>query len=566
VPENNINELISTITRIKSNSQFKRYINYIQFPYYRYILLDTKITFDFPLTIFVGQNGSGKSSTLHALYGAPRGKTPYEFWFDTKIDPIQYYDDQRKRHSFFYEYNDVDGTSRQVIKARIKRENDPNYWETSRPLVWAGMKSIPSGRRNSPIDKNVVYLDFRAELNAFDKYFYFGDVKYLKSKNKQEYLRNRAKLLSSIISGDKQYAFSSTGKKLNEDIISLNVDEIKWISYILGKKYTSAKVIRHSIYKSWGYSIIFQTNQSTYSEAFAGSGESAVVRLVQEVLGADSYSLILLDEPEVSLHPGAQNRLKMFLLEQIKLKKHQVVVSTHSPKMLEGLPAEAIKVFTQLSDEGRFTVKNNNVPEEAFYHIEHNYNKKVIVVEDKLAKSIFETVLDDLGEETRAMFDIQYYTGGCSTLKNDFIKVHSQESSDIYVVFDGDQKKIDEHYDISSLPARDITIANLETLIQQQTGESIKFKPDGNRQNGGNAAQKLELIKKYLNYYLKYVFYLPKDIPENIIWDDVHAQALLNMYAIQDKFSLITQVIDTKGKFYKLNEYNDNRRIEKSGR
>ena len=54
---------------------------------------------------------------------------------------------------------------------------------------------------------------------------------------------------------------------------------------------------------------------------------------------------ILLDEPEVSLHPGAQERLVEFLFEQIKKHKHQVVVSTHSPSIIRHLPPEAIKVM-----------------------------------------------------------------------------------------------------------------------------------------------------------------------------------------------------------------------------
>ena len=101
-------QLISTIGAIKTAGQFQQYIDFIQFPFYRNVEIDTRITFDFPLTVFIGQNGCGKSSVLHALYGAPRGKTPYEFWFDSKVDPVEYYDDNRKRHSFWYSFVSID--------------------------------------------------------------------------------------------------------------------------------------------------------------------------------------------------------------------------------------------------------------------------------------------------------------------------------------------------------------------------------------------------------------------------------------------------------------------------
>lgn len=178
---------IKVIFQLKERNIFQKYIEFIRFPYYRNMEIDSCIHFDFPLTVIIGQNGCGKSSLLHAIYGMPQRYTPYRFWFDTKVDPIEYYNDERKRHSFWYQYRE-NGMLRQVIKARIKREDNPNYWETSRPLSWAGM-SVQE--RHSPIVKNVVYLDFRAELSAFDKYFYFGNTHHTKARNKQEFIRRK---------------------------------------------------------------------------------------------------------------------------------------------------------------------------------------------------------------------------------------------------------------------------------------------------------------------------------------------------------------------------------------
>ena len=79
-----LDDLIQICENLKENEVFKKYIEFIQFPFYRNLEIDTRITFDFPLTVFVGQNGCGKSSCLHALYGAPDRYTPYRFWFDTK--------------------------------------------------------------------------------------------------------------------------------------------------------------------------------------------------------------------------------------------------------------------------------------------------------------------------------------------------------------------------------------------------------------------------------------------------------------------------------------------------
>lgn len=551
---NDLKDLIASISRIKATNNFSKYINFIRFPFYRNLEIDTVINFDFPLTVFIGQNGCGKSSGLHAVYGVPQGKTPSEFWFDTKVDPIVYFDEQQKRHSFWYGYIDEKNVNREVIKARIKRKEDPNYWETSRPLAWAGMKTRTESDRDKPIEKNLVYIDFRAELSAFDKFFYFGNMKGLRSKNKQEYLMYQSIHLKKIISGETNRIHKSKGY-YNKPVKDLNGEELKHISYILGKNYLSAKYIEHSFFRNDGFSVIFNANHASYSEAFAGSGEVAVVRLVLQVLNAPGFSLILLDEPEVSLHPGAQVRLKMFLLEQIKLKKHQIIIASHSPSIVKGLPKEAIKVFYQNPSNGRFIVKENLTPEEAFYYIEFPIDsRKEIIVEDLLAKEILSELLAKMGDETKNLFNIKYNPGGESVIKKEFISVFCRTPNEKeFVFFDGDQKLLSSSYDWRSFSTSELNIPFLQAKIKEQTNEEIKFSTDGGI-GGGNQTQQLELLKMYLDFYLKNVFYLPKRIPEEIIWDEKLAEdqiklVILNDEEIRKKLQSLREIINTKKKF-----------------
>ncbi|WP_190809535.1 ATP-dependent endonuclease [Flagellimonas sp. S3867] len=545
---------ISAINSAKTAMQFKYYIDFIRFPYYRNIEIDTRINFDFPLTVFIGQNGCGKSSCLHALYGAPDRYTPYKFWFDTKVDPVKYYDEQRKRHSFWYSFNEK-GQTKEVIKARIKRKNDPNYWETSRPLAWAGMRTrVDKNERDKPITKNVVYLDFRSELSAFDKYFYFGNLKNSRARNKQEYLRRKSSSLNNLFTGKKNKIYSST-RTLNEPIENLSPLELEWISYVLGRNYVSGISVLHELFRNEGYSVLFQTDFAKYSEAVAGSGEMAVVRLVREMLAAQKYSLILLDEPEVSLHPGAQERLKLFLLEQIKLKKHQVVLTSHSPSIVKGLPKEAIKVFYQNPRNGRFLISENFSPEEAFYHIEFPItNKKNIFVEDILAQEIVTGVLEKMGDATKNLFNVRFNPGGESVIKKEFISVFCrEENTENFIFFDGDQSPDFPHFDWQSFTASDINVTYLKKKIKEQTTEDIRFSVDGGAK-GGNQKQQLKLLKSYLDFYLTNVFYLPKSIPEDIIWNQEFAvnqiRALISDKNNEDKLIAELEIIsDMKKKF-----------------
>lgn len=550
-----LQELISTIKKIKAGTRFKRYIDFIRFPFYRNLEVNTEIKFDFPLTVFIGQNGCGKSSCLHALYGSPERYTPYNFWFDTKVDPVKYYDDKKRRHSFWYSYLNDKGDKKEVVKARIKRKDDPNYWETSRPLAWAGMKTRANRNdRDKPIKKNVVYLDFRSELSAFDKYFYFGTLKNTTASNKQEFIRRKSPSLNNLFTKNKDYIYSAKGA-LNKKVEELTAEELKWISFILGREYKFGHSVLHRLFRNEGYSVLFETSFAKYSEAFAGSGEMAVVRLVREVLSAENYSLILLDEPEVSLHPGAQHRLKLFLLEQIKRNKHQVILTTHSPTIVEGLPKESIKVFFQNPRNGRFLVKDNLLPEEAFYHIEFDtQSKKVILVEDKLAKAIVEGVLEKIGPEKKNLFLVKYNPGGEAVIKKEFISVYCrEEKSNTFIFFDGDQTPNKPHIDWREFPANQVDTKFLASKIKEQTGEEIKFSVDGNAV-GGNKDQQEGLQKKYLDYYHSNVFYLPENIPEEIVWDYDYALKLITaQFEVESKqdelVGELKTIVNTKDKF-----------------
>jgi predicted ATPase len=528
-------QLVSIIKSAKAANQFHRYIDFIQFPFYRNIQPNSKITFGFPLTVFVGQNGCGKSSVLHAVQGATLKNTPYKFWFDTQLDPIIYYDDERKRHSFWYSFRDEKNRFKEVIKARIKRGNDPNYWETSRPLKWAGMKM---GNRSKPIDKHTIYVDFRQELSAFDKFFYFGNVKGLQSKNKQEYIRYRSILIKNLFySPNLKYSWKSVKK--NSPLELVPDEQITAISFILGRKYNEIRSVLHSLFRGIeGYSILMKTDHAKYSEAFAGSGELSVIRLVTLVLNAPIFSLIVLDEPEVSLHPGAQERLKIFLLNEIKRNKHQVVIATHSPTIVKGLPKESIKVFSQNLQTGMFFIKEDLYPEEAFFHIEHKTDERIpIIVEDALGKEIVEAVLEDIGDDRKNLFKVEFTSGGAEVIIKNHIPFFSQkEKYKEFVLLDGDKKFKEEHCDWQQLSARDSSrIDLLLKKIKEQTGCNVNFYVDGGPQ-GGNQEQKITYAKKYLDFYLSNVFYLPKMTPEEIIWDKKTTIALLSAVSLESEY------------------------------
>ena len=92
--------------------------------------------------------------------------------------------------------------------------------------------------------------------------------------------------------------------------------------------------------------------------SFRGSGISRTLgimsHLLRESLG-NIPTIILLDEPETSLHADAQHQLRR-VLENVSLSPTiQVVYATHSPAMILSRRPDCIRVFKRASQSGKAT-------------------------------------------------------------------------------------------------------------------------------------------------------------------------------------------------------------------
>lgn len=517
-----IQELIERIlSEFTSNSsEFEPFIQHIRFPKYKNFVTNTKIDFIFPITVLVGENGCNKSSVIRALYGAPAQKSLGDYWFESKIDTIK--EEEKAPSCFIYGYKyPPENRTVEVLKTRVHKENNPDYWEPSRPIVQYGMEKIDSKKklteeekqyrsqtRWNPINKSVVYLDFRHEaLSAYDKFFYCTalDVVSGAYKSKQDFIRRYSKNLRKTIDEDlKNYNIYRTKKVIENKLLDRKA--VNFISNILGKKYSSIRILTHTFYTSEPAKTILLTSESgtDYSEAFAGSGEFSIVCLVDAILGASSNSLILLDEPEVSIHPRAQQKLMEFLCEQVLSKKFQLIIATHSPYLTQNLPKGAAKLFF-LDKNGQINVKNNVYPSEVFVEIGASKSQLTVLVEDICAKIVLEACLKSKGKHKLFKVRSAERFGAEGILTHDAVTDFIEEANDVVYCLDGDKKK--EFPPIS------------DDLKELQN--SIKTIASGAKLTQPNASEELK-IKKYAGF-LKYLktklYYFPDEYgPEEIIW------------------------------------------------
>lgn len=523
-----IKDCITSIQKAFKSNSFEPYIKYIRFPFYKNIENDQRITFDFPFTVFTGLNGSGKSSALHALYGSPKGYSTSDFWFSTNIDPIS---DSGNPSCFIYGYNNPSLV--EVLKQRTGLAKGGDYWEPQPPAKkykMIGSDTRGRKRRTPPINKNVVYIDFREQLSAFDKYFYFGKFNPTKTlSSKQDVLRKYSEYIKNNInnSGKRTFSYRKVTKNVRLTDIELNA-----VCSILGKDYLECHLLYHNFYDGVnGVTIYFITNNLKYTEAYAGRGEFAIAKLVHEVSQAPNNSLVILDEPEVSLHPGAQEALKLFLLRQTLIKKLQIVISTHSPKIVENLPDNAIKLFYE-NTNSRFCIKNSCNFLEAFQNIGIEItddDKSIIIVEDIIAQLLITKIIKELGAEYELLFSVKFFPGGAEQMYKKGVVYSEENETHKFILLDGDKRKPKfSTKDFTSGECKDINF--IENKLKEATNIDFKnlgFRIDGG-QAGGDLEQKIKSSINYLDFIETNLEYLPLNNPEEIIWDEEFVKVILN--------------------------------------
>jgi len=492
-----IESLVSMSKGTRMCNNFPRHIHHIRFPVFKNIEQGARLEFPFPVTALVGANGSGKTSVLNALYGAPDKHSTGEYWFSTQVDPIE--EGLGSPNRFIYgHYNQAARIIVETRKARVRKTRngrlDPNYWEPTKEAPGDNMEAYAQAKpvegrsldRWNPVKRGVLYINFRRELSAFDKYFYFGkappkprkgDKTKRRIQNKKDRVRADAVWLAKVIAAGNT-SITRRNLKVATENRALTAGELKVVSYVLGHGYTDARWIKHRLFDvDGGLSIIFKTSTGTYSEAFAGSGEVAVTSCVIQILKAREDSLVLLDEPEVSLHPGAQERLLAFLVAQSKLKRLQVIFSTHSPFMLTGLPDNAIKAFDQ-GVNGKSVPVNSSHPYAAFVRLGAPPPGKLsVLVEDSLAKTAVEQAIALLPTEAdRSLFIVEVVSGGYGGILSQRVPALLGSRSHL-VLLDGDARKVDEFLDPDAIAADQNK--NLDKLIVDSVGVSPSLLVDG---------------------------------------------------------------------------------------
>lgn len=470
-----IDDLAAAARKKFNEGKFDKFIHEMCFPKFKNFAPDARISFRFPITVLVGPNGGGKSSILHAAWGMPLKHSTSRFWFSTPVDPIDF--DANNQNRYWYSHY-VKPLKLVVESRKMCGNRNHGYWEPTRPALKEGMKGMPTkndanapymsktGDRWTPVDRTPYYFNAKAESSAFDRFFNSTELSSLTAR--QDYFVKYSGKLRDVIDGDLN-SLSYYGVERVAANFVLSADQLASVNKILQKNYSQARYIRHKLYDKNEYSpsVIFKTSSRSYSECFAGSGELAVVNFVLALEKIEPYGLLLLDEPETSLHPGAQEKLTEHLLRLVNDKHIQVIISTHSPTFVQLLPAEALVVL----DETLSGVMPRPFPTKAsaFERLGVIDKEKItIITEDKLLKAIVDQAVSRFPKQLCDKVNVVPAELGVSEMFSNQVRAHIQVGSKVLMVVDGDQKDVEKIFnqepDNLSPKQKDEVLEKLKTL------------------------------------------------------------------------------------------------------
>lgn len=242
------------------------------------------VEFNFPVVAVVGENGSGKSTLMKIAACV----------YDNKDKDKRFYPS-----AFFVEthWDTIQGVK---IDFRIKR--GPN---------------VESFRMTKPTQR------WRVPDNAPKREVFLLDI-------------------ARTLPLDASVGYAKIARSAAAEIESAEISDAfrERLSHVLGRNYSKARFATSDVDKKRQVGLL-EREWGELSQFHQGAGEDATLDLFRTLQGLPDNSLLLIDEVEASLHPRAQRRLVRFLLWLARHRRVQVILSTHSPYVLQELPQEA---------------------------------------------------------------------------------------------------------------------------------------------------------------------------------------------------------------------------------
>ena len=239
------------------------------------------------LTVLIGPNGTGKSSILQALLlhkqtiGRRESRPVYQGDF---ID---------LRGMLDVAPNFIDEIQGSSIRCKVRESEDPGI---AYPLAFQSLKFVPA-------------------IRGMVKHTYpLGDQYAEHLSLRQGFDAQECQLASNLM-----YA-SSAIDKLSEAL-----------------KRVTGVGLRAAVIPGREVEVKSQIPVGEVNVTGEGFGTSSLIQLLHQLIIAETGASVLIEEPEIHLHPKAQAELAEVLAETAKAEDKQIIMTTHSEHLVERL-------------------------------------------------------------------------------------------------------------------------------------------------------------------------------------------------------------------------------------
>ncbi|MBS1493249.1 MAG: ATP-binding protein [Bacteroidetes bacterium] len=303
-----------------------------------------------------------------------------------------------------------------------------------------------------------------------------------------------------------EWGRENEGLPVNRDKIDIRINRFaNAFKFIFPeKKYKTIKT------KNNVKQVIFEENGREMGINELSSGEKQIVFRGSFLLKNKETTrgaLVLIDEPEISMHPTWQLKIltffKKLFTDNDGLQTSQLIVTTHSPFVIHNSNRENDKVVVlKKDDKGKIVVSNEpefygwtneKIVQEAFnvnYHI--NSDKTIILLEGETDEKYFNKALEvfekrGIGLEFRWIGKLNgkgnpEYTGvkALDNAKNHYTSNPSMLKNKTILLYDSDTNKFEE--DLGNLFVRRMEKNEVNTLYKKGI-ENLLFLPSNFSQN-----------------------------------------------------------------------------------
>ena len=340
------------------------------------------------LVVLAGENGSGKTRVLESIY----------YYFEmlrSKVVSLE----------LFYEKNEnevLDNlmSTEGLTEIEKKMQKDIEYADCLRNIKYYNQDYKEGGNQN--INSKIISQSFE-KLKIFPKIIYVPtEINFQKMNAASTTLIQEYKFINivdtNLIKDIPSYIatkiISEMLKNKNEkvgDIQKKVFDEINEIFETLGIEVKIEDISQD------GRNIPIFTNSSgdkfDINELSSGEKQLFLRTLAIKMLNPEN-SIILIDEPELSLHPKWQQRI-VDVYRKIG-KNNQIIIATHSPHVLGSVKKENIMLLDKTND-GKIIVKTGNELYNSYGQPTDRVLKDIMGLETTRNPKVFK-LLEEAGE------------------------------------------------------------------------------------------------------------------------------------------------------------------------